>query len=597
MSSHDHENEREGGKHEALALQQPEQCRAAPEGRLDKLFPIDLGEQIVGSVHEFEVAAPRNLTKVAAIGRASLQGGLGMTVDWPNSTLIPSVPGGPLKFTYAPVAAGLQNATLTLTIQWTDGHVETRTVRVSARARAVDATPHDSAAPAARKPSENTDAGSPQAAGANAQSPDAPATLVPMALWRNIDLAHDALTTEQREGVSVVEREAAKFKAPPPERTLWQELVELAVSIGMGAVAGIISKYVTARITGILASSLPSKAAADAGASAISTAAADIVPEIPQSANELATQQRAVLAARVGNYAKEHAAKTAQWAEAEIGANVGAAVNKAFTTAATAVRGPQKVGPDKQPDKKSTPKKTSSDHEIAFFSDQRSMLTLAHMHAGQELSASIPEHLKRHPEQAKDMMTGIASGLSEAMNDAKEKQSDATAQQFMAYMARVKLGDEEVSTESGATNVTNLQPQRKYRNLDPAALAAGVLEIDVERDHETGGVSVSGARVHDISHLIADRLRKQPLAGSGVPLRFSVTRGTSMITVDEAGRVRVGGAALLQHGPLTEAQQIREAERIVRAVLSKTLAQWGLERIETNDASQPPPAKETETQE
>lgn len=137
-------NNQQGPTHNALALTQPQHDpAAASKDRLDELFPIDLGEQVIGSVHEFEVPAPKNNSAIAAVGTASVHGALGMTVAWPNSTLIPSVPGGPLKFTFSPVAPGVHNGTLTLVIQWTDGHVETKTVSVMARARELTTAPHD----------------------------------------------------------------------------------------------------------------------------------------------------------------------------------------------------------------------------------------------------------------------------------------------------------------------------------------------------------------------------------------------------------------------------------------------------------------------
>lgn len=125
---------------DALTLD-PQVCAPEPEGRLDKIWPVDLGEQVVGSKHEFEVPPPRNLSSVAAVGQASVSGSSDVSVAWPMSMLGAGVLSGPLRLTYAPSAAGVQRATLTLIVKWTDGHVETRHVQVTARARAIEGAP------------------------------------------------------------------------------------------------------------------------------------------------------------------------------------------------------------------------------------------------------------------------------------------------------------------------------------------------------------------------------------------------------------------------------------------------------------------------
>lgn len=577
-------NNTQAPTHSVLSLVQPEHDPVpASKERLDEMPPIDLGEQVIGSVHEFEVPAPRNNSGVAAVGTASLHGALGMTVAWPNSTLIPSVPSGPLRFTFSPVAPGVHHGNLTLVIQWTDGHVETRSVPVTARARALTAAPHDAKA---TRPADDV------------QSPRLASTAAPAAVMTDGLKAHDklfnastALANEQREGVSVIEKEAAKFKPPTPERTLWQELVELAVSIGMGAVASVVGKYVAGKVSGLLASSVANQGLVDSGKASIAAAEAQISPEIAYSATEIATQQRAVVAAKVANYAAEGALKTSKWAESEIGANFSGAVAKAFTQAATVWRGPQPIGNSTTEERKTTPSPTSNDEEIAFFSDQRSAITAISQLAADNLTDVVTDFMKDDPQRAPVLIQAVSEGIQEALPAAKEKQATATAQQFMAYMARSRLGEESATTQAGPTTVTKLDQQRAHKGIEASALAAGVLEIEVTRDQSSGAVNVSGARVNGISHLVAERLKDVPLAGSGVPVRLSLHGGLTIITLDEAGRARIGGSSLQFEGPQSEVQQIREAERIARVVLSKTLAQWGLERIQTNDASQPPPAK------
>lgn len=575
----------QGPTQNLLSLNQTQQQSPASHARMEELLPVDLGEQVIGSVHEFEVPAPRNLSNVAAVGKASVQGALGMTVAWPNSALIPSVPGSPMKITFAPVAPGLHSGTLTVVLHWTDGHVETRSVAVTARARALQQAPHD-----AKTASAIPDMPAPRAA---SNAPDTVVTTGAQKAQSKMEHASLALATEQREGVSVIEREAAKFKPPTPERTLWQELVELAVAIGTAGVASVVGKYVAGKLSSVFVSSVPGQALVDSGKASIAAAEAQVAPEIAYSAAEIATQQRAVIAAKVSNYAAEGALKTTKWAESEIGPQISGAIGRAFTTAVTVARGPQPIGSPRgeEPQHAST---TSKDEEIAFFSDQRSLITAVSHFASDNLTEVVTDIMKDDPQRAPKLIEAIGQGINESLPEAKEKQQAATSQQFMAYMARARLGVETATTEAGPTTVTKLDQQRAHRNIEASALVAGVLEIDVSRDHASGAVSVSGARVNGISHLVADRLRDLPLAGSGVPVRLSLFGGSAIITLDEAGRVRLGGVSISVDGPQTEVQQLREAERIARVVLSKTLSQWGLERIQTNDASQPPPSKKAQ---
>lgn len=585
MSDGDNVHGRQTGERAPLALNEPEVCKPESKGgRLDSVWPIDLGEQVVGSRHEFEIAPPRNLSQIAAVGTASLTGASDISVQWSSPAMIPAVATGPLKLTFAPTSEGVRKATLMLVVHWTDGHVETRSVQVTARARTLDAAPHGAASPTATRKGEHLRVDGPKA-------PDVPMTADATAQWMNVSGSHHALMSEQKEGVSVIEKEAQKFKAPPAERTLWQELAELAFNIGTSGLASIVSKYISARITKIFVSSDPATRAAEAGKRAIDAAEQRRSEPFYGGPDEIEAHQRVVIAKRVGNYAGEDAAKHTKAIETEVSTQLGAAVSRSLTTAATVARGPQPVGDKKGGGDNAEPESTTSDDlEIAFFSDQRSMITRAETEARKSLNSLLAEHTKRQPDYAKELMEGVSTGLDEAALEAKEKQAAATAQQFMAYMARVKVGTEDVKAGGKTKTVTDMGPQREYENLEAPSLAAGVLEIVVDHDPTSGSISVGGARVNDISRLIANRLRAVPLAGSGVPLRLSLHHGATIITQDEAGRVRVGGSPLVLKGPHTEAQQIREAERILRIVLSKTLAQWGLDQIHTNDAS-PVPAR------
>jgi flagellar motor switch/type III secretory pathway protein FliN len=232
----------------------------------------------------------------------------------------------------------------------------------------------------------------------------------------------------------------------------------------------------------------------------------------------------------------------------------------------------------------------SDGKEIAFFSMQRTKIGHAHIEIRRRLRQLASEWMKQRPDIAQGVMSGIGTAFDNASESAAAKQAAATSLEFVALNARTKLGTEEAPKNSADLHETTKMAEQGVDAPDhwftggPTKLASGVLEVNVTRDRFTKAVTVSSARINNVARLIANRLLPLDLRHAGIPVRL-VVNGYTVITLDEIGRVRVSGVALVDDGQPNEAQQILEAEHVVDTVFSKPLGRWGLSQIDTNDAS------------
>jgi hypothetical protein len=565
-------------EHDPFAPKQPDVCSPEPQGRLGAVWPIVIPEQVVGSVHQFEFPAPRNLSPLGAFGVVSMDGSGDLKAGWGVPAAVPGMGTGPLRVTYAPTSAGVQRSTLTLVMKWEDGHVEQRTIQVVAQARSLnDLTASEVAIRQANREQPKP--------AVEQKAPDRNIGYNGTESWNNVTAAYLQLMGEQRGGIDLVERESQKFKPKPAERSAWEDIAELAFQLGTGAIGGLVAKFVASRVSKALVDAERLAKVAKDGEAGI--AAAEKVALAAKGSpvdSRLADQE--VIAKKVDNYANKTAAAHAAFAEGEVSSLTSAAVSKVFSSVASEIRGLSASGAG------AATAPASADAVLAFFSEQFSMNRALERTGRERLNAVIAEQGKRHPDIAPQIMTGIAHGFDDAVDaQAKQKQAAITSAQFMTYLARTSLGTETIDTPHGSEVVTDMSLQRSHGDsvLEPAPLSAGVLEIAC--DYQYGGnVRVYDARANQVSHLIVNRLLDQHLAHSGIPIRVSIHGGLTMITRDEAGRVRVKGLPMVGP-PYREEQRIQEAERILHIVFSKTLKDWGVAQIHTNDASQGPDPK------
>ena len=194
----------------------------------------------------------------------------------------------------------------------------------------------------------------------------------------------------------------------------------------------------------------------------------------------------------------------------------------------------------------------------------------------------------------KGEFAGVArSAINDTIPDAFEKQRLATADQYVAFLARASLGSETV----GANNVTNLVDahSRAAPSLEPSR-TRGLL--DIEAESEGDHVRVIRARLDGVSVEIAAALLDADLVAARIPFRVRLG-GWGVITRDEAGRTQYSRTAQLiestvlgvkyksgEHLPDEfdgEREGLYDAERIIAVVTSKPLSSW-IRKIETDDA-------------
>ena len=205
-----------------------------------------------------------------------------------------------------------------------------------------------------------------------------------------------------------------------------------------------------------------------------------------------------------------------------------------------------------------------------------------------------------HPSGVEAIQVGLEAGKKAGA----KHQRDASATQWVDFVAQGKHG----TAKAGAKAVTKLDELHAqmpegvsgsmWATWLNSAAGKGVLEITVDVDDDLH-IKVDGARLDGVSRLIGDRLLKMDFRAAGVPVRLNVTNTgyrrlkapRDVITVDEAGNVRTGGPRQYEkntenegdaHG---EAQNIQGATHIVDKVLAKTLSQWGISHVESDDKS------------
>jgi hypothetical protein len=129
---------------------------------------------------------------------------------------------------------------------------------------------------------------------------------------------------------------------------------------------------------------------------------------------------------------------------------------------------------------------------------------------------------------------------------------------------------------------------RWLRTNPTFALRDGVVRIAVDAP-SSGTPNVRSAKLKGISQEIADRIWRTALLHVPIPVVLEVRDGAKVtrVTRDEAGRIRAQSEELLPGEQATESEpnMIAEATRIVTAVLSRSLADWGVQELETNDAT------------
>ncbi len=515
------------------------------DSRLSPLPPLlDVGEQVFGSSHVFDLPAPFNRMCGPAKLIATIAEGTPFSVEscLPWLVQVGSMSAddlreqlaNPVRVRFSPRGADFKHQTfngdLWLTATWPDGHVETGRVSLVGGGRELadvpsptraerEAAAHDQKAEQAEEATANAELA---AFHANSRKDGPPADAA-----RRFDDAYDAaaisaadLARHQRTGANVLQAEIATYKAPRVEREVWWDIAKAAITLG----TAVLATYVGGAVASALVKSVE-----EGGSIAL---------------------------------------------EKMTSGGVRDALKQAATASLEAVHGAAD---------------NTSNTSVAFLKAQ--LDTLDKMETANAHIAK--DHHTRHflllyskPEVAVAMMEAVDHAFSQSAEAAEAAQLAASAGAWLAFKARMS---------AGATTLGNQAPsETEVTDLSRAAgkSIAGVLEIRV--NIESGNPRVNDVRVVGVAQAVADHLGDLDLRVARIPLKISVgwnEPNPTIITRDEAGRLTVTGdfkrLALVSsdHEPIDDASQADLAAReMTDIVTSRTLSNWGVS-VSTDDQS------------
>jgi len=515
-------------------------------------FPhsVDLGEHIVGSSHPLDVVTPRitarsPLPAVAIVSISPASALVSRSEQDPLDRLISErrraqafspvevshsvSPTMPIPVRFWPAFPGDHEADLRILLRWSDDVMDLRTVRVYAHARRLEDAP-------ARPLGESGVQGA-------YQEPNIPTadlqhvaqvhmTALSNAMGRAKTQA-GGLASAQQTGRRTAETNARDYNRQPPKAPWWASLAELAITMAVGGVAGLVGRYA--------ANALGSKLAAG-----------------------VATVKGGLDPARLKQYSEGLVADT---------------VKEGLKNAAKSPLVKLAIGTKDRESARIEEGARSSNGVINFFAMQEAALNKL-ITANQTFVDGEHERLQHtlrtDPEVAVASMEALEVGMHQASETAAEqRQQIESERQWTSIVARSSNGTDTVRVNGEERDVTTLGRATRATR--------GVLRIraTVRPGPETDEVqAVKSASMDGISQELADRMHRQDLSAAPVAVMIIAESeiGTSIITRDEVGRVRqrVGDAG-------NEASQHRRAQALCDRVLAKTLVAWGIERIVTDD--------------
>ncbi|MBA3461693.1 MAG: hypothetical protein H0T46_17145 [Deltaproteobacteria bacterium] len=539
--------------HKAEAKGKNDQPFEAPHRIPPFASTVDVGEQVVGSDHLFEIGMPTMLDNFRGTGRvvgSSHEIGAGPLAYSPLIAAAPPAAdafsaetgangtpleidafmAAPIRCRFRPLSAGSFRSQINIQILWSDGGRTNRSVLVTGRARNLEDVPNPSQV-------------DPSRAAVPSDAPDAPTTVASpdesfaTATRRAGDNA-EGLANAQRDGVNTAEKEAESFKEEIPEGPWWGELAAFAISMGVAGVAAVVAKAFATKSLAWTKGITDKDGKADLQKTALFIATVDTLKEGIKNGNKLAT---------------------------------------------AAAMKPRKP---KTPTQSPGGGQFSSNSGIDFWAAQRNMLTTIAADNRELVTHAFARLEKAPPDDARLGMQAIADGLASARGGSgiTLAQQLASETQWVAGIARGSKGESTAKNDHGEVATTNLD---KFEHKLHFEKVNGVLRLQVSLPDlsRPADAAVNSASITGISQEIADRLRDNPLGRLPIPIVLQVTtkQGEKTFTRDEAGRIRVDQNFF--DDPSTEPQQIQDATRLFAHVLSKSLSGWGLPEIHTDDAS------------
>jgi hypothetical protein len=512
---------------------------------------IDIGEQVVGSRHTFDVMKVRNTANgpqmMAAsvyvdpqvgchdLGISSNEDVTHASCEYQSTPFFSPMPGWEafasskvLQIGFAPKKPGQFTALAKFEIRWSDGSVTVRETRVVGSARNLNDPPR-------RRPMEqHTKSVSAPAVSKEDRSlvnQVTPAALTELTHQANLaSNAAASVAAKQIKGVTDAERFQKSFKREVPPGPWWADLAKIAVSMGIAGIAGALANRLGKRIIDEVSDVM------------------EVDPKSLKDANWLKG---------VTDSVKEGLKST------------GKGVIEAHSSSG------------------------SKGHPEEFFQHQTTMLDRVqdkNRALIEETRYNLEPHLAVDPRGAVKVMAAVGKALGEVSDNAAETQQLQTETQWVAGLAQSTNGHGTYPDpkDHEKTHHTLLMGPRNGRSRD------GVLTIRVHRlDSNLEGtpqLQVIAASLHGVAQPIADHLRTMRLAEIPIPIMLDMS-GTmkARITRDEGGVVRVTGKAdrggSFPDAIDPEVQNIRVGQLVLDAVLEKSLSAWNVSRVTTDDAN------------
>ena len=447
-------------------------------------------------------------------------------------TSIPVSPGTPrtLRAVFHPLTSGEYESQFVFRVLWDDRNYSEHRIVVRGKARGLDDVPAnagmDSMEPA------TLGRGDPQLK--RAPPLDADMTSIDAATATARDSV-DAISDAQRDGVTLAEREAMSFVETPPEPSILAILADVAISMGLAGIAGVIARGAARHLVGLKI-------------------------QDPVALRESRSLLGATDALKEGIKGLSKATVIPTFAKS------------------------RKVDPTLPP----ATGVFSSNSTIDFWAHQRSVISTLKSGFKKEVSQARQLAQAMEPASGLIFMQAIARSFHESGNNGEIVVAQALASevQWISGIAQSTLTSsiarDPVNGDRMTSDLTWLRTNPKF------ALRDGVIRVRVVVS-AASAPTVRSAKIKGISQEIADRVWRTPLLTVPIPVVLEVHDGAkaTRITRDEAGRIRAQSEILLPGEASTESEpgMIAEATQMVGMVLSKSLADWGVKEVETNDAT------------
>jgi hypothetical protein len=355
--------------------------------------------------------------------------------------------------------------------------------------------------------------------------------------------AKDAATTiasRQLIGVNDARSNEHSYEQEAPPGPWWSDLANIAVSMGIAGIAGAVANALAGNI-------------------------AHEIAALTSGSSELADKAVKAL-------------KDTSWMIKEGMKSSGKSAIASFGT------------PSSKPKKHSEPTKFSNDSRTDFYGRQTKLLELVretNQTLVTELAYELEPHLASTPQAAIATMKHVRNALQSQTKDAATTQQLHTETQWVAGLAQARLGHGTYETGDESVHHSLLMGPRNGRSRD-GVLTIKATRLDKDFDQEPK-LQVYWASIDGVAQPIADHLRDMNLKDIPIPMMFEIGGTMSArITRDEGGVVRITGKsdrgdAFPVRGD-SEAQNIRAAQLLVDEVLKRSLADWNIPPIATNDA-------------